>query len=75
MVINLNERGNRIGESNPKAVLTDHEVELLRTLRDEGFTYGWLAEKFDQSVHAVGRICRMERRNQLPHRTRAMIAA
>ncbi len=38
-----------IGELHPKAVLTDHEVELLRQLRDEDpkrWSYGKLGEKF-----------------------------
>lgn len=36
--IKLNERGRRIGESHPRAILSDHEVELLLELliaRDE----------------------------------------
>lgn len=31
----VNEQGRRIGESHPRATLTDHEVELLQTLLDE----------------------------------------
>ncbi len=42
--------------------LTRHEVELLRTLRAEAYSYKWLADKFEISVHCVGRICRYERR-------------
>ncbi len=55
------ESGNRIGESHPKAVLTDHEVELLLELREENpavHTYAWLAEKFEVSTMTVRSICR-----------------
>lgn len=37
-IVKINEFGRRIGECHPRAVLTDHEVELLGrllTLRDE----------------------------------------
>ena len=41
----LNDEGRRVGESHPKASLSDHEVELMLTLREEGMTYAWLVEK------------------------------
>jgi hypothetical protein len=43
----LSATGKRVGESHPKATLTDHEVDLLLELRDEGFSLSWLAEKFE----------------------------
>lgn len=42
-------RRRNVGELHPKAVLCDHEVELLRKLREEDpktWTYGKLGEKF-----------------------------
>lgn len=33
--VKTNKVGRRIGDSHPRAVLTDHEVELLLTLLDE----------------------------------------
>lgn len=62
----VNERGLRIGESHPRAVLTDHEVGLLLELRDEGFSYAWLAGKFDVSKSCVAKLCRGEHRAQTP---------
>lgn len=53
------------GENNPNAVLTDDEVELMRTLRDSErgvprakrvWTQAKLAEKFDISVRHVKNI-------------------
>ncbi len=35
------------GEKHPKAVLTDHEVELVRKLRDEGMSFRGIAAKMD----------------------------
>lgn len=76
-VVYLNERGNRIGESNPNAVLTDHEVELMLQLRDETnedgtpkYSYAWLAEKFDVPRPTVQSICNGRRRNQVPARVK-----
>lgn len=62
----VNERGMRIGESHPGAVLTDHEVDLLLELRDEGYSYSWLAEKFEVSKGTVAKICTGQRRCQHP---------
>lgn len=64
----LNELGLRIGESHHKAILTDHEVDLMRDLHEEGYSYEWLSKKFEVSKWSVGRICRYERRAQTPER-------
>lgn len=63
-IVQLNERGNRVGESNPRAKLTDEEVRLLLDLREEGFSYGWLAQKFECSKSAVQWYCNGGRRCQ-----------
>lgn len=64
-MVAVNERGQRIGESHPRAVLTDHEVELLLELRAEGFSYGWLARKFEVHKQTVAKICTGTRRSQI----------
>lgn len=64
-MVAVNERGQRIGESHPRAVLTDHEVELLLELRAEGFSYGWLARKFEVHKQTVAKICTGARRSQI----------
>lgn len=64
--VQLNERGNRIGESNPRAELTDHDVELCLQLRAEGYSYGWLAVKFEVAKSTVQSWCQGTRRAQLP---------
>jgi hypothetical protein len=55
----VNERGRRIGESHPRARLTDHEIDLIRELAEDevdavtgklirkGLSYREIAEKFE----------------------------
>jgi len=60
----VNDRGQRVGEDHPGAVLTNHEVDLLLELRGEGFSYRWLSLKFEVSKSCVAKICRGEHRSQ-----------
>ena len=60
----VNDRGQRVGEDHPGAVLTNHEVDLLLELRGEGYSYGWLSVKFEVSKSCVAKICRGEHRAQ-----------
>ncbi len=70
--ITVNEAGLRIGEDHPGAKLTNAEVEAIRQLHESGLSYAALAEKFDVSKWTIGRICRYERRNQIPYRTKTV---
>lgn len=80
-VVYLNARGNRVGESNPRAVLSDHEVDLLLQLRAEidtdtgrpKYAYSWLAAKFDCSKSAVQDYCTGRRRAQIPAKVKKEI--
>ena len=38
------------GERHQKAQLSDHDVELMRQLREAGMTYREIAEKFECSL-------------------------
>jgi hypothetical protein len=78
-IVKLNLRGNRIGESNPMAKLTDHEVNLLLELRDETNEDGshkhslqWLADKFEVSKSAVQWYCNGGRRGQAAARVKTV---
>jgi predicted DNA-binding protein (UPF0251 family) len=66
-MVALNERRRRIGEDHPNAKLTDHEVELIRDLREHGMKYKTLAEKFEVSKSTIAMVCRYERRGELAH--------
>lgn len=78
-ILYLNMRGNRIGESNPMAELTDRDVELLLELREEKHEDGtlkhslqWLADKFEVPKSTVSDICSGRRRGQAPARVKVV---
>lgn len=50
-------RGLRRGEQHPKVKLTDHEVELVRQLREAGMSLGMLASKFEAGKTTIVDIC------------------
>lgn len=60
--------GHRIGESHHKVTVTDHEVDLMLELRDMGYSYAWLAEKFECSKSTAYGICTGRTRAQIPAR-------
>lgn len=64
--IAVNERGLRVGEDHHNAKLTDHEVELLLTLHDDGVGYKRLGEIFGISKSGARMICKGRRRCQTP---------
>lgn len=70
MIIRVNERGLRVGESHPRAVLSDHEVELVLELRAEGYSYGWLARTFEVHKQTVAKICQGVNRGQVSYAKR-----
>lgn len=70
-IVGVDEHGNRVGEDHPRAVLTDHEVELIRQLYEErkpgdGMTMRVIAEKFEISVSHVCRIVNFSQRATYP---------
>ena len=76
-VVKLNARGNRVGESNPMADLTDEEVDLLLELRAETnvdgkprYSLSWLALKFEKPKSTISDICSGRRRCQAAVRTK-----
>lgn len=66
-LVSINEKGRRIGESHPRARLTDREIELVFALRAEGWGYKRIAHKMEMSVRHV--------RDVLACRKRAQFAA
>lgn len=71
-LVAVNERGLAIGQDHPRAVLSDHEVGLVLELRDQGFSYAWIARKMEVHKQTVAKICTGQRRCQTVagHRTR-----
>lgn len=76
-LLQLNERGNRVGESHHRAKLSDRDVELLLELRDEKnadgtprYSFSWLAEKFEIAKSHACDICNGNKRGQMAFRTK-----
>ncbi|CAB3858374.1 hypothetical protein LMG26854_03336 [Achromobacter aegrifaciens] len=66
ITVGVNEKGVRVGEDHQRATLTDHDVELMRQLREEGLGYKRLAKMFDTSVRNVRDIVNYKRRVTTP---------
>lgn len=62
--VGVNEAGLRVGEDHPRAKLSDHDVDLILELHLTGMGYAEIANKFEVTKWAIGRICRYERRAQ-----------
>ena len=62
--IRLNDAGRRIGESPPKAILSDHDVTLVLGLVEAGLSYREIAEKFEVSKECIAKIASGRRRGQ-----------
>lgn len=45
--VTVNDRGYRVGACHPRAKLSEADIELIFTLRDEGLSYAAIASKFD----------------------------
>lgn len=52
--------GFKRGEHNPANVLTADNVREMRRKREQGLTYGQLAERYGISAKQVWRICKRE---------------
>jgi hypothetical protein len=63
-LVALNENGRRVGESHPRAGLTDDEVELVHKLREQGLSLAQIATKMEQSKACIQKICDGSRRGQ-----------
>ena len=62
-LIGVDEKGYRVGESHPKAKLSDAQVEQIRSLYEEGFvSYRTLAKWFGVPRTTVSSICNYTRR-------------
>jgi ribosome-binding protein aMBF1 (putative translation factor) len=74
VIVRVNERGRRIGESHHKAMLSDHEVELMRAMREDGLSFDTLAKIFECAKSTVADICHGRIRNQRPAEVRRVPA-
>jgi hypothetical protein len=58
-------RGWRVGETHHNAKLTDHDVELIRLLRDGGMKLKEIAKKFECTIECVRLIVNYKSRIQV----------
>jgi hypothetical protein len=76
LIVAVNSEGRRIGDSHPRAKLTDAEVEAILELRDFGLSYAAIAAKWDDTVRisksTVRDICKGLTRGQIPSRFKAV---
>lgn len=63
-LVAVNSDGRRIGEDHPRAVLSDHEVELLWSLRALGWGYKRIARKLECPRGTVRHIIKGRQRCQ-----------
>lgn len=61
-MVQIGEYGKRVGESHGRAKLSDHEIDLVRQLKDEGMPVGEIAEKMEISRRYVYKLVNYERR-------------
>lgn len=64
-LVTVDDRGHVVGESHPRAKLTDQEVGWALELREEGYSLGWLANKFEVSKSCMQKICAGKTRSTL----------
>ena len=62
--VGISEQGSRVGETHPRARLTDHDVDLIRELHEVGLSYREIAIKFNVAKSTVRDIVKCRRRWQ-----------
>mgnify|MGYP001558211220 CR=1 FL=1 len=72
-LVALNEKGRRIGEDHPCAVLTNHEVDIVFILHEEGWGCRRIARKLEVSRALIRKILKGELRGQFPARFKLIL--
>lgn len=65
-LVPVNDARRRIGEQHPRAVLTDHEVELVHALHEGGMALAEIARKMEVTKGSIWKIVHGYRRGQVP---------
>ncbi len=60
--VHIGEYGKRVGETHGRAKLSDHEIDLVRQLKEEGMPAPEIAEKMEISKRYVYKLVNFERR-------------
>jgi hypothetical protein len=76
LIVAVNSQGRRIGDSHPRAKLSDSDVEMILELRDFGLSYEAIAAKWDDGVRisksTVRDICKGLTRGQIAARLKVV---
>lgn len=68
VMVALNEQRKRIGQTHHNARVSDIVVNRIRELHEDYLmSYGRIAKLLCLSRHYVAKVCRYERRAQIPH--------
>lgn len=65
-LVGVTDKGCRVGQDHPRAKLTNADIDLLLQMRDDGMSYGRLAEIFEAPKASVACWCKATRRNTAP---------
>lgn len=65
-LVGISESGSRVGETHHRAKLSDHDIDLIRELHEEGLSYREIAIKFCVGKSTVRDIVKCRRRWQTP---------
>ena len=55
-MVAVNERGSVVGQDHPRAKLTDHDVDLVFELREDGMSIGRIAKAMEVSKGCIAHI-------------------
>jgi len=55
-MVAVNERGHVVGQDHPRAVLTNHDVDLVFELREQGLSIGNIAKAMEVSKGCIAHI-------------------
>lgn len=64
-LVAVNDRGHLVGQDHPRAVLSDHEVDLMFELREGGMSIGCVARVMEVSKSCAAHILSGRRRAQV----------
>ena len=65
-MVAVNDARRRIGQDHPRAVLDDHEVELVHALAEQGMRLAEIARKMEVTKGCIWKIVHGYRRGQVP---------
>jgi len=65
-MVAVNDARRRIGQDHPRAVLDDHEVELVHALAEQGMLLAEIARKMEVTKSCIWKIVHGYRRGHVP---------